>query len=301
MALFNGQGMAFVIEGFSVKMLVFSGKKIESWCSAPLNASWVRSGLVVSPDYVGGMMAELVKEKRMPHSGVVAALPSAGSAYQMLLLPAMGRLRGRKLNEVVHRELRRVVPGSADVDYVYWQPLHINGARQKVFTLQVPRANVMSMVELSRAAGISVKALELRPFALARAVGCKEGIIVHGEVDSIEVVIVNKSLPALFRDIGVKEAVANAVPTLETAFQTMFRDLPSTIDYYLRVNPDTSVNSETPVYFSGSLSVEPDAFERLEKVTGRKITSVSTSLECPANFPLAQYLVNVGLMLKGKW
>ena len=304
MALFDGHGMAFVIEGFSVKMLVFSGKKIESWYSAPLNANWVKEGLVASPEYVGGIMADLVREKRMPRSGVLAALPSAGSGNQVLSLPSMGRLRGRKLNEVVHRELRRVMPGSAEVDYIYSQLLQGNGVKQKqkVFALAVPRVNVMSMVETSHAAGISMKALELRPFALARAVGCKSGIIVHGEVDSIEVVVIDKSLPALFRHISIKETVANAVPTVETAFQILFRDLPTTIEYYVRMNPDnTSINSETPVYFSGNLSVEYDAGKNLETATGRQVSSVEPPLECPANFPLAQYLVNVGLMMKGKW
>jgi hypothetical protein len=296
--------MTFVIEGFSVKMLAFSGKKIESWYSAPVNPNWVRDGLVVSPEYVGGIMADLVKEKRMPQSGVLAALPSAGCGNQVLALPSLGRLKGKKLNEVVHRELRRVMPGSADVDYIYWQPLHENGSKQvkqKVFTLLVPRVNVMSMVETSRFAGVTMKALELRPFALARAAACKSGIIVHGEVNSIEVVIMDKSLPALFRDITVKEMDANAVPTAETAFQIMFRDLPTTIDYYARMNPETSINNETPVYFSGSLSLEDGARDRLEKAIGRPVSSVEPPFDCPANFPLAQYLVNVGLMMKGNW
>jgi hypothetical protein len=304
MALFEGRGMAFVIEGISVKMLVFSGKNIESWYSAPVNPSWVRDGLVASPEHVGGIMADLVKEKKMPQSGVLAALPSAGSGNQVLTLPSIGRLKGRKLNEVVHRELRRVMPGSADVDYIYWQPLHENGARQtkqKVFTLIVPRVNVMSMVETSQYAGITMKALELRPFALTRAVGCKSGIIVHGEVNSIEVVIVDKSIPALFRDITVKEKEATAVPTVETAFQILFRDLPTTIEYYMRMNPDTNINSETPVYFSGSLSLEYDANDRLEKAIGHQVRSVEPPVDCPTNFPLAQYLVNVGLMMKRNW
>jgi hypothetical protein len=298
MAFFNSSAMAFTIEGLSLRILTFSGKKIENWYSIPLNPNFVKDGLVVSPDVVGRVIGEAIQEKGVPRHGAIAALPSTGAASQVLTLP---KLKGSKLGEVVLREVKRLMPGAADVNYVYWQPFDnriTKSERQSVYALAVPRNSVISIVETCGTAGIKLKGLELRPFALARAVNCTNGIIVHGEVDSSEIVIVDNSIPGLFRNIPVKEAN----PTAEVAWQNLVRELPFTIDYYNRTHHDSAITSETPIYISGGLVLDPQAPGRLSQATGgRKVERVEPPPWCPENFPLEEYLVNVGLMLKGKW
>jgi hypothetical protein len=298
MAFFNSSAMAFTIEGLSLRILTFSGKKIESWYSIPLNPNFVKDGLVVSPDVVGRVIGEAIQEKGVPRNGALAALPSTGAASQVLTLP---KLKGNKLGEVVLREVKRLMPGSADVNYVYWQPFDnrvTKSAKQSVYALAVPRNSVISIVETCSTAGIKLKGLELRPFALARAVNCTNGIIVHGEVDGSEIVIVDNSIPGLFRNIPVKEAS----PSAETAWQNLLRELPFTIDYYNRTHHDSAITPETPIYISGGLVLDPQAPGRLSQATGgRKVERVEPPPWCPENFPLEEYMVNVGLMLKGKW
>jgi Tfp pilus assembly PilM family ATPase len=297
MELFNSHGMAFTIESLSLKMLTFAGKKIESWYSVPLNPNFVKDGLVSAPQDVGKIMAEAVQEKGVPRSGVLSALPSTGSAGQVLTLP---RIKAGKMEDLVVREVKRLMPGAADADYIYWQAM-ANGVttkeKQSVYALAVPRNNVINMVETCRNAGLKLKGLELRPFALARAVNCKSGIIVHGEVDTIEIVIVDKSFPGLFRNIPVKDAN----PSLEAAWQNLIRELPFTVDYYNRSHHDSSITAETAIYLSGGLALDPEMPAKLAQATGRKVARVEPPPGCPQNFPLEQYLVNVGLMLKEKW
>ena len=298
MELFNNQGMAFTIEGLSLKILTFSRKKIVSWYSVPLNQNFVKDGVVAAPQDVGRVMAETMQEKGVPRGSVVSSLPSTGSASQVLSVP---RLKGGKLGEVVMREVRRVMPGAMDLDYIYWQPI-ANGSKstpkQSVFTLAVPKANVINMVEICNSAGIKLKGLELRPFALTRAVNCRSGIIVHGEIDTIEIVIVDKAFPSMFRNIPVKDAN----PSPEAAWQHLIRELPFTIDYHNRSHNDSGINAETPIYLSGGLAaVDPEMGTRLEKAAGRKVARIEPPAGMPENFPLEQYLVNVGLMLKAKW
>ena len=296
MDFFGGSAMALAVDGLSLRMLVFSGKKIVSWFSVPLNPNWVRDGLISAPEEVGKAMAEAVKEKNLPRSGVLVALPSTGAASQTLTLP---KIKGGKLDDVVLREVKRLMPGSTDVDYIYWQALPDNGNKQKqsIYALAVPKGNVINMMEVCRTAGIKMKALELKPFALARAVNCKTGIIVNCEVDNIEIVVVDGSFPALFRSIPVKEAS----PTPDLACQNLMRELPFTVDYYNRSHHDSNVSSETPVYLSGGLALDPGIAPKLTQATGRKVSAIEPPLDFPQNFPMEQYLVNVGLMLKGKW
>lgn len=297
MSLFNSYAMAFSVEGLSLRILIFSGKKIESWYSIPLNPNFVKDGVVIAPQDVGKVMAGVIQEKNAPRSGVIAALPSAGAASQVLTLP---NAKGGKLEEMVIREVKRVMPGAADVDYVYWQAM-ANGVapkqKQSIYALAVPKNNVINMVETCRSAGIKLKGMELRPFALARAVNCKSGIIVHGEVDTIEIVIIDKSYPSLFRNIPVKDAN----PSPETAWQNLIRELPFTIDYHNRSHHDSGITPETLIYLSGGLALDPEMGPRLAQASGRKVVRVEPPAGCPEDFPMEQYAVNVGLMLKTKW
>jgi len=297
MELFISQRMAFTIEGLSLKMLTFAGKRIESWYSIPLNPNFVRDGLVAAPGEIGKIMAGAIQEKGIPVNGVVSALASTGSAGQVMTLP---RVKGGKLKEVVVREMRRAMPGAADVDYLYWRPVNMGsttGQRQEIYALAVPRNNVISMVEVCRTAGVKLKGMELRPFALARAVNCKNGIIVHGEIDNIEIVIVDRSFLAMFRGVPVKEVN----PSPEVAWQYLIRELPFTIDYYNRSHHESNITAEAAVYLSGGLALDPEMAPKLAQATGRKVARIEPPPGCPQNFPLEQYLVNVGLMLKGKW
>ena len=295
MRVFDRRAMAFSIESTTLRMLIFSGKEIESWYSVPLGAGMVREGLVAQAEAVGGVMAEAIQENRIPSRGVVCAVPSTGSANQVLNLPGVKK---GNVKEIVRREIKRTMPGAEDVDFVYWQPMPDHGrASQQVYTLAVPRSTIQNMVDACRSGGVSMRGIELKPFALARAVNCKSGVIVHGELDTIEVVVVEKEFPGLFRSIPVKDTT----PSVELASQNLLRELPFTIDYYNRSNQDAQLDPDAAVYFSGELALDPNVSEEIEQVTGREVVSPEAPVECPPNFPLAQFLTSVGLMLRQNW
>jgi len=294
MRLFDRRGTAFAIESMTLRLLVFSGRKIESWYSVPLSPNMVREGLISIPEGVGSVMAEAIRENGIPNRGVVCALPSTGSATQTFTLPAVKK---GKVREMIGREIKRTMPSSVDVDFVYWQELPREVQKQQVYALAVPRSNVTGVMEACRAAGVTVRGIELKPFSLVRAVNCKSGIIVHGEVDNIEVVIVDKGFPLLFRSIPVKDAT----PTPEAAAENLLRELPFTIDYYNRTYRDSQLDHEAVVYFSGELALDPKLAMDITQATGREVVGVEPVDEYPPNFPLAQFLTNVGLMLREKW
>ena len=295
MRLFDRRGMAFTIESMTLRLLVFSGRKIESWYSVPLSPNMVREGLISVPEGVGSVMAEAIRENGIPNRGVVCAVPSTGSATQTLTLPGVKK---GNVKDMVRREIKRTMPSSVDVDFVYWQKLPREEVqKQQVYALAVPRSNITSVMEACRAAGVTIRGMELKPFALVRAVDCKIGIIVHGEVDSIEVVVVDKGFPGLFRSIPVKDAD----PTPEIASENLLRELPFTIDYYNRTYRESQLDPEAVVYFSGELALDPKLAMEITQATGREVVGVELPEEYPPNFPLAQFLTNVGLMLRGKW
>lgn len=296
MKMFDGKSMAFVIEGMTLRMLVSSGNKIDSWYSVPLNGGSVREGVVASADVVGGIMAEAIEENRVPRSGVVCAVSSLGSGSQTLSLPDVKK---RRMADMVNREIRRTMPGSSDVDFVYWEQIPAEGGMKqtRIYTLAVPRANVLGMVDACRAANVRLRGMELKPFALLRAVQCRDGIVVHGEVDSVEVIIVSGGFPALFRCISVKDAS----PTPEAATQNLLRELPFTIDYYNRSFYDSQLSPDVPVHLCGELALDPEMAMGVTAATGREVVGVEPAIECPPNFPVTQFMTCVGLMLRERW
>ena len=120
----------------------------------------------------------------------------------------------------------------------------------------------------------------------------------HGEIDSSEIVMVDQCIPGLFRNITIKDDK----PGAEVAWQNLIRELPFTIDYYNRTHHESSITAETPIYLCGGLGLDVGAAQKLAQAAGgRKVMRVEPPMALPENFPLEQYLVNVGLVLKGKW
>ncbi|MEE8471056.1 MAG: hypothetical protein V3S51_06985 [Dehalococcoidia bacterium] len=290
----TGKTMAMSVEGLAVRLVTFTGKRVVDWYDVPLNPGWVRGGIISRPDDVGKAVAKTIEENNAPRRGVLSALSSSGSSAQVLNMPGVKK---SKIDAVVGREMRRVSAGSNfENDYIYSQPLPKpkHGTQREVYALTVPKRNVLNLVEACNAAGLTMKAVELKPFALARAVGCQNGIIVHADVDGIEIVIIDNSFPVSFRSVSVNNGDGP-----EAAFQQLLSELPRTIDHYNRTHPDTPLGDDTAIYLSGGLALNPELVMGVVEVTGREVANIEPPVECPPDFPLAQYMTHVGLMLKG--
>ncbi len=290
MNLTSSKNVALSVEGMAVRMMAYSGKKVEAWYELPLNSAWVRNGIISRPDEVGKAIAASMEEHKLPHKGAVSALPGTGSSGQVLNLPGIKKDR---IGEAATRELKRLAPGTnTENEYILTEMLPKKGSQQGVYTLTVPKRNVLNFMEACQTAGLGVKSIELTPFALARAVGCENGIIVHAEVDNIEIVIVQGSFPASFRTVVVQ---SGAGP--EAAAQQLLNELPRTIDYYNRSHQEAPLADDTPVYLSGALALDPELVMGVVDVTGREVANAEPTVEYPPEFPLAQYMAHVGLML----
>ncbi len=290
MGAMNGKSLALAIEGESARMITFSGKRVVSWHEVALNPGWVKGGIVTRPEEVGKAIAKAIEENKFPRTGVRVALSSSGSGAQVLTLP---KVKKSKMGQVVDREVRRLAPGSqVDQDYVFSQVLPKKGIQVEVYALTVPKKNVLNLVEACRIAELKMKAMELGPFALARAVACESGIIVHAETDCIEIVIMENGFPASFRSMQIQNGGG-----AEAAAQQLLSELPKTIDYYNRGHSECPLSDETAVFLSGSLALDPELVMGVVDVTGREVANAEPAVECPPDFPLSQYMMHVGLIL----
>ena len=294
MALLGKHAMAFSIESASLRIIVYSGKNIQSWYTVPFSPAMLIDGLVSDIEGVGSIMAEAIQENNIPKGGAVCALHSIGTATQTLNIPPTSK---RNMRDVVTREIKRNIPSSEDADFVYWQPLpSVKSDEQDIYTLSVPRSNIINMVDACRAAGVTLRGIELKPFALTRAIGCDSGIIVHGELDNIEIVIVDNSFPALFRSISIPGEAQD----MGVAAQNLLRELPFTIEYYNR-SYEIPINPQAEVYLSGELALDSTLPSEIARATDHPLSPIRVPIECPLGFPLEQFLISVGLMLRKNW
>ena len=291
MGMLSGNKLALSVDGRTVRMLTFSGKKVQEWYNIAINPGWVKGGVISRTEEVGKAIEKAIEENNTPCSGVLCGLSSSGSSAQVLTLPV---IKKGKVEDVVSRELRRLSPGSSlENDYIYSQTLPKKGTQQEVYALTVPKKNVLNLMEACHAAGIKMRAMELKPFALARAMSCENGILVDAEIDIIEIVIIENSFPASFRSILVQNGDGP-----EAACQQLLSELPRTIEYYNRTHSEDPLSDTAPVYLSGELALDPELVMGVVEVTGREVANVEPPIEYPADFPIAQYMTHVGLMLR---
>lgn len=286
--------MCMSVEGSAVRMLTFSKSNVEGWFEVPLEPRWATGGIINAPNDVGKALSKVIEEKKAPRKGIICALPSNGSSAQILSLPPS--VRKGQLKELALRELKRTSTAAAvEMDYVYCYPLPKRADKQEVYVLTVPKTNIINLMEACKVAGIQLKDIELLPFALARAVGCKEGIVVHAEIDSVEVVVVSNYVPAVFRSVALKGADGP-----DQASRAVLNELPRAIDYYNRTNLENPLNESAAVYLCGELAVNPELVMGVAEVTEREVASVELSVNCPPEFPQTKYMTHVGLILKKK-
>ena len=291
MGMMSGKNLALSIEGRTVRMLTFSGQKVQEWYNVDLNPGWVKGGIISRTEEVGKAIEKAIEENNTPCRGVLCGLSSSGSSAQVLTLPV---IKKGKVEDVVGRELRRLSPGSTlENDYIYSQKLPKKATQQEVYALTVPKKNVLNMLEACHTAGIKIRAMELKPFALARAMSCENGILVDAEVDVIEIVIIDNAFPASFRSISVQNG-----DDPEAACQQLLSELPRTIEYYNRTHSDYPLSDTAPVYLSGELALDPELVMGVVEVTGREVANIEPPIDYPADFPVAQYMTHVGLMLR---
>jgi hypothetical protein len=197
--------------------------------------------------------------------------------------------------EAVLEMARETMPLSEDKLYLSWQTIAVGEGDRQVLLVGVPRDALDGEVQSLRAVGINPSMLELRAMALARAVNKEQALILNIEPTSFDVIVVVSGIPEIMHpiswrpgDLTVEDNVENLVATLEI-----------TVDFYNSRHPDTPLDPATPLFITGQMSVDVSLMENLQASLRYPVESLAPPLECPADLPVSQYAVNIGLALKG--
>jgi hypothetical protein len=283
--------IALSIEGNDIRVLNYHNNAVESWKSVPFNAAYLKMGQVADPVGLGEVIKSAMEGIDIGRCYVLCALPGLRSVSRIIAVPNVGK---KEMESVIPREVRRTMTVSEEDNYFHWQVLPVEAAQARVFVLAVPKEPLSLMLQAFSNAGLHPGQIDLKPLALMRAINQKDAIIANCEGNSMELVIVSDDIPVLIRSVFLGEGVANQ----DYAVGRISDELGRTIVTYNEINKDRPLDQDTPIYLTGSAAAGVPFALNVAALTGRTVQPLESPITIPDDLPIAEYMVNIGLILK---
>jgi hypothetical protein len=285
--------LALTIEGTDVRLVSYRDGAIESWKSVSFDARLLKTGLIADPEGLGEVIKNAITGIEINRCYVICSLPGHRSVSRIISIPNVGK---KEVDSVVPREVRRVMTVSEEDNYFHWQvlPAETDSAQTQVFLLAVPKEPVALLLRAFSHAGLNPSNIELKPLALMRAVNQKDAIIANCEGNGMELIIVSDDIPVLIRSVFLGEGVANQDYTIGRISDELGR----TIVTYNEINKGRPLSQDVPVYLTGSTAAGVPFALNVAALTGRTVQPLESPIPVPADMPINEYMVNIGLILK---
>jgi len=281
------------VEERSLRLLTVKEGKVQKWGQVPLGPGLVENGLIRDPVQVGSAIEALFEEQEAPKKGVITSLTviGLGSTSQIFDLPKM---KPSMLADAIGREARRAMPVPVDELYLSHQVIGEKGDMQQVYVLGAPRDIVDAHITAFQLAGVQLKAMDLKPFALVRAINRRNAVIADLENENFHVIVVADAIPDITRSAVLH---GEGLDPQQKAHR-LVEELTRTIDFYNHSHPNERLEPTVPVFLTGELPDIPTVYEIIQAEIGYSIETPTPPLECPKALPLPQFMANIGLALK---
>jgi hypothetical protein len=283
--------IALSIDGGELRLVSFSKDSVESWDSVPFDPQFLRMGQVADPEGLGNVIKGALEGREASKSRIVCSPPGLRIVSRIINLP---NVNTKELDSIVPREVRRLMTVSEEDNQIYWQALPSETSQTPVLVLAVAKEALNNFMETLRIGGVRPHRIDLKPMALMRAVNQQDAIIANGESNSVELVIVINDVPVQIRSIFLGEGVV----TQDYAVGRISDELVRTITTYNEINSENPLDPEVPIFLCGAMAANVSFAMNVAALTGRSVQPLEPPLRCPEDFPLAHFMVNVGLILK---
>lgn len=274
-----------------MRALLLTNGQVIDWSTLPIAERAARGSQINDPLALGTAIDDGFDQLQFPRKSVAWALPGFQSTARILELPG---LRGEELRQAIEEEFERILGASASEFFLTWQRLEGRVRRRNVFVVAVPRATVLSAVEALEVAEIQPRTMDLRPIALVRALGCADGVVANLEEGSLDIVVVDRSVPAVIRSLPLVGPSA----AKDAAQNRLVEEIERTLAFHDDSNPDRPLDVDAPIYLTGSLATGIGLAERVRAVTRHPIGRLKPGGAFPPECPVTEYLVALGLALK---
>lgn len=280
------------IDGTTVRLLETRGGAVKNWVSAPLETSGsIEEEMSAEPESLGTIVKTLMNSSGIKTKKVTASI---SGLYSVIRIVPMSTLNPNQITEEAIEELaREIMPLAEDKLYMSWQTITPNEGEQRVFLTGVPKEVIDEEIQSLKAAGISPSMLELKAMALTKAVNKKQAIILNIEPTAFDIAIVVNGMSEIMHTIPWKPGKLS----VEDKPEHLATHLELTVEFYNLHHPDAHLDPDTPLFVTGQMSEEAVSIDKLQTRLGFPVEPLSPPLECPADFPISQFAVNIGLAL----
>lgn len=294
--LFTGIGgreaTTVTIESGAMKLLSIRGLNVLDHRIVPLGPLLYSGGIVADPGTISRHLTAALGTMDGLHRRVYAAIPGYQSAMRRMDLPDVGELDPKV---VVPREARRTLGVVAENSTLRWRRLPGRSRVARWLVAAASDASYSAISTVVKGAGHKLRALEIRPFSLARAVGHPNVLCVSTSPDGCDVVVVRDWVPRTYQSVYWE---AGSVANTADLVQRLTEVLENTIDLHILHNPEISLPEDVPVVVTGGQVEHHLGLGALVAANvGRGTVEGVNPLNVLSDFPYGSMVVNVGLAL----
>ena len=285
--------VTLVIDSAAARILVARDGSVAQWASLPIDEGLIVEGAIQDTEATGKIVAALFQQNGVSRRNVVTCVSGAQAVNRILTLPAM---RKEDIGNAISYQAKRDLPVPLEQLVVAWQVLDSNEQQTRVFVIGIPIDLAQRLAVTLRQARVSAKAIDVKPLALARALGRPTAIVGNVEVDSIDIVCLSDYAPLIMHSIYFPQPETSAAEL----GRRLADEVQRSIRYYNESNRQEPIKANTPVILTGGGA---DYFSLVEALYGTMeytIEKFSPPITFPSEFPLEEYAANIGLALKGK-
>ena len=278
------------IDDSAIKVLTSRGRQPRKWAAAVLDHGLVRDGVIMDEDAIAGKIKELWQSQNFRASKVIAGISGINCFYRLLVIPELSK---DLLSEAVNREAARVLGVSLEQLHISWQILSSTGGEALIYLAAAPKTSVDALISTLHKAGLNPHLMDLKPLALARIITEPRAIVIDLQPSSFDIVVVTEGIPHIARSLPLSpESPLNKKLTL------IAEEVDRAITFYNSSHKDDSIESTVPILVCGELSEHEEVWEILKGKQEHAIKVLPSPMENPENFPVNQYMTNIGLALK---
>ena len=288
----SGQVTSITMEHGVIKLLTCQGLEVLDYRVLLANPRFFREGQVSNVARVATLLQAVLPEMNGDFRHVVGGVPGFQNRLSLMQFP---RAQGLDPRVVIPQEASQNLRVSTDTYDLSWIRLPDQLNRTRWLVLATSRRSMASLVDTAQRAELRVRALEPRPFALARAVNNPEAIVAWTAPDGCEVVLVKNSVPVEHQCIFWGAELVEDTVLTDRLTEVVGRTI-STFDTSSSEGP---LSEDAPLYVCGSpIRRDPAIATRVSSNLGRIEGELELPLDAPEDFPIQDLIVNVGLILR---
>lgn len=282
---------SITIEHGIIKLLVCRGLQVVDYRVLLANPRFFREGQVSNTTRVAGLVQNLLTEMAGNFQRAIGAVPGFQNTLRLLEFP---QASGLDPKVAIPQEASRTMMVSLETYHLDWHRLPDRLGRTRWLVVAASRRSIASLLETAQKAGMGVTTLELRPFALARAVNQPEAVIAWAAPDGCDVVIVKDSVPVEYQSLFWGAELVEDTVFVDRLTEIIGR----TVAAYDGASPEP-LSEEAPLYVCGfPISHSPNIASQVAENLQRPAGELALPLSYPADFPIHDLIVNIGLVLQ---